>query len=139
MSTNDSTDLLQGGCLCGEVRYEVRGAPEHVYHCHCTMCRRASGAAFMTWAGVKPDALAITQGTPQSYTSSSFAIRKFCGRCGGQLIWEYTNGTPLAYFTVGTLDHPERIAPDGHIWTSVRVPWLHTADGLPESEKEPEG
>ena len=56
------SETLSGGCLCGDVRYEVRGTPVHVFHCHCSMCRRAGGTAFQTWAGFGDDALTVTQG-----------------------------------------------------------------------------
>jgi hypothetical protein len=75
----------------------------------------------------------------QSYPSSPLAIRRFCGRCGCQLFWEYTEATHVTYITAATLDDPGRIKPEGHMWTSKRVPWLHTADDLPQSEREPEG
>ena len=59
------SETLSGGCLCGDVRYEVRGAPVYVFHCHCSMCRRAGGTAFQTWAGFEADALTITQGATE--------------------------------------------------------------------------
>ena len=133
------TETLSGGCLCGDVRYEVHGAPVHVFHCHCSMCRRAGGTAFQTWAGFEADALTITQGTTESYISSSFATRCFCGRCGGQLFYRYaTEQTPPVWVTVGSLDHPESMTPERHIFVADLVPWLHMADGLPTTEGEPE-
>ena len=133
------SESLSGGCLCGDVRYEIRGAPVHVFHCHCSMCRRAGGTAFQTWAGLEADALTVTQGTTQSYISSSFAARSFCGRCGGQLFWNYTTEqTPPVWVAVGTLDHPELLTPERHVFAADRVPWLHMADKLPRSEGDPE-
>ena len=133
------SETLSGGCLCGDVRYEIRGEPVYVFHCHCSMCRRAGGAAFQTWAGFEDDVLTVTQGRAESYESSSFAIRKFCGRCGGQLFYNYTEGqTPAVWITVGTLDRPEALTPQRHIFVADSVPWLHFADGLPRTEGEPE-
>ncbi len=130
---------LSGGCLCGDVRYEVRGAPVYVFHCHCSMCRRAGGAAFQTWAGLEADAVTVTQGTPQSYRSSSFARRSFCGRCGGQLFYHYTGAqSPALWVSAGTLDHPERVTPDRHVFADDRVPWVHMEDGLPRTDGDPE-
>ena len=81
----------------------------------------------------------MTQGTAESYNSSSFAKRCFCGRCGGQLFYEYTTEqTPPVWVTLGSLDHPERLTPERHIFVADRVPWLHFADGLPTTEGEPE-
>jgi hypothetical protein len=133
------TETLSGGCLCGDVRYELRGTPVHVFHCHCSMCRRAGGTAFQTWAGLDADTLTIAQGSTESYASSSFAVREFCPRCGGQLFWRYTNDeTPPVWVAVGTLDHPERMTPERHVHAADRVPWLHMADGLPDSDAMPE-
>ena len=133
------SETLSGGCLCGDVRYEVRGTPVHVFHCHCSMCRRAGGTAFQTWAGFGADALVVTQGTAERYRSSSFATRSFCGRCGGQLFYNYTGGqTPPVWVTVGSFDHPELMAPERHIFAADSVPWLHMADGLPRTEGDPE-
>ena len=133
------SETLSGGCLCGDVRYEVRGAPVYVFHCHCSMCRRAGGAAFQTWAGFEADALTITQGATEGYKSSSFAIRRFCGRCGGQLFYSYTGDqTPPLWVTVGSLDRPESLTPERHIFAADSVPWLHMADGLPRTEGDPE-
>ena len=133
------SETLSGGCLCGDVRYEVSGAPVYVFHCHCSMCRRAGGAPFQTWAGLEAGALTVTQGTPESYTSSSFATRSFCGRCGGQLFYNYiTEQTPAVWVTLGSLDRPEAMTPQRHIFVADRVPWLHFADELPTTEGEPE-
>ena len=133
------TEPLSGGCLCGDVRYEVQGEPVYVFHCHCSMCRRAGGAAFQTWAGLEAGAVTVTQGTPQSYESSSFARRSFCGRCGGQLFYRYTGEqSPALWVSAGTLDHPERVTPDRHVFADDRVPWVHMEDGLPRTDGDPE-
>ena len=133
------SEILSGGCLCGDVRYEIRGAPVHVFHCHCSMCRRAGGTAFQTWAGFGDDALTVTQGTAKSYESSSFAIRSFCGRCGGQLFYNYTGKqTPKVWVTVGSLDRPESMSPERHLFEADRIPWVHMEDGLPRTEGDPE-
>ena len=133
------SETLSGGCLCGDVRYEVRGDPVYVFHCHCSMCRRAGGTAFQTWAGLEEGALTLTQGSPERYESSSFATRGFCARCGGQLFYEYTEGqSPRWWVTVGTLDRPEQISPQRHVFSADGVPWLHMQDGLPRTEGDPE-
>ncbi|MDD9991822.1 MAG: GFA family protein [Rhodospirillales bacterium] len=133
------SETLSGGCLCGDVRYEVDGSPVYVFHCHCSMCRRAGGTAFQTWVGLEDGALTVTQGTAKRYKSSSFATRSFCGRCGGQLFYNYTGEqTPAVWVTVGTLDHPESMTPERHVFSADSVPWLHMADDLPRTEGDPE-
>ena len=78
----------EGGCLCGAVRYQVSGRPYHLTHCHCTLCRRASGAPFVTWFSVASAGFLVTRGEPIRYRSSPVAVRGFCGRCGAQLIFQ---------------------------------------------------
>ncbi len=132
-------ETLSGGCLCGDVRYKVNGAPVYVFHCHCSMCRRAGGTAFQTWAGFEADALTVTRGATETYESSPIATRSFCERCGGQLFYNYTAGqSPPVWVTVGTLDHPESMTPERHVFAADGVPWLHMADGLPRTEGDPE-
>ena len=72
---------LTGGCLCGGVRYAIAGPPNRVVHCHCTMCRRASGGTVVTWAIVPAEAFRITAGRPAEYRSSPQATRRFCPSC----------------------------------------------------------
>ena len=65
--------------------------------------------------------------------------RNFCGRCGEQLFYSYTTEQiPPVWVTVGSLDHPESMTPERHIFVADLVPWLHMADGLPTTEGEPE-
>lgn len=127
-----SSEMITGGCLCGAVRYEIDGAGESASHCHCGMCRKASGAAFVTWLGVAHDHFRYTQGAPTSYRSSELASRNFCAACGSQLQFEYHGAHDHTHITVGSLDAPERITPARHIWINDRLPWADYEDGLPE-------
>src|SRR4030095_16787233 len=86
--------LVAGGCLCGAVRFEVSGPIDRVVHCHCTMCQRAHGAAFVTWAALPNERVRITAGEAQlvRYRSSEFGTRSFCRGCGSSMVC--TLGTP---------------------------------------------
>ena len=127
-----SGDKMCGGCLCGAVRYEIDGAPESVTHCHCTMCRKASGAPFVTWLAVRHENFRYTSGEPVSYRSSDIARRAFCASCGGQLQFDYHGATGHTHLSAGSLDEPANIAPERHIWVKDRIPWANNNDGLPE-------
>lgn len=123
-----------GGCLCGAVRYRATEAPIGVALCHCSMCRRASGAPAVAWATFRPAAFAFTQGTPVGYASSPLAGRTFCGRCGSPLTFQFNNRTgPDGEIdvTVGTLDAPERLAPTRHVFVADQLAWLRLDDDLP--------
>ena len=131
-----SSEKITGGCLCGAVRYEIDGAAEGASHCHCGMCRKASGAAFVTWLAVAHDCFRYTEGAPTSYRSSELASRNFCAVCGSQLQFEYHGAHDHTHITVGSLDAPERITPTRHIWINDRLPWADYEDGLPEFSGE---
>ena len=64
---------VEGGCLCGRVRYRVAGAPVRVTHCHCTLCRRSAEAPFLTWATFRAAAFAVTRGAPAAFRATAKA------------------------------------------------------------------
>ena len=129
-----ATETHEGGCLCGAVRYRTTGAPLAVAHCHCASCRRASGAAVVTWAVFPKSRFEVTAGAPVRHASSPGVIRTFCGRCGSPLTYETERRPDQIDVTVGTLDRPEAFPPTAHVWTSERVPWLDLGDELPRHE-----
>ncbi|MFC7331937.1 GFA family protein [Rhodocista pekingensis] len=127
------TGDLEGGCLCGAVRYRIAGAitPTGVAYCHCRTCRRSSGAPVMAWATFPTAAVWLTRGAPAAHASSPKALRQFCPACGTQLFFAYTEGEPELDVALGSLDDPTALVPAYHIWTSSRLPWFDTADSLP--------
>jgi len=123
---------LDGGCLCGAVRYRLARPPRIVGHCHCRLCQRAAGAPVVTWLVVRRGDFAVTQGAPATYRSSDHAERDFCSGCGTQLIFRDDNRPDHLDVTVATLDAPEAVTPTFEIWTDSRQPWLHL-DGVAQS------
>jgi hypothetical protein len=83
------SSILNGGCLCGAVRYRVHGQPFHVTHCHCVSCRKASGAAFLTWFTVRLIELEWLSEKPVYYHSSTAVQRGFCPHCGATLSYQH--------------------------------------------------
>ena len=131
-------DILEGGCLCGKVRYSITGIPKNVTHCHCEMCRKATGAAFATFAVIKPGRLEWTGAEPAFYASSDRATRGFCAACGSTLSFQYA-GDEAMDIAVGTLDDPGAVTPVAHIWDHARLWWVDMKDGLPRyNEISPE-
>jgi hypothetical protein len=126
-----------GHCLCGSVRYAARGETVFAAHCHCGMCKRSSGAAFMTFAGFPTAAVEII-GELTAYRSSERAARSFCGRCGSPVRFDYGTEPDIVYLTLGTLDRPEAIRPLAHWHAAERVPWLQIDDDLPRYDTEPD-
>jgi hypothetical protein len=125
---------LQGGCMCGAVRYDASGEPFDVTLCHCVDCRRASGAPALAWFSVRRDALRWIRGRPARNPSSPGVERLFCGRCGTQLAWQGVASPDEIGVTIGSLDDPNAVAPADHMFASQQVRWLHLADHLPRYE-----
>ena len=122
---------LTGGCLCGAVRYRITKFPKVVTHCHCSICRRGAGAAFVTWLTVDADGFAYSEGLPAAYRSSPDVTREFCDRCGTSLSFRSDAHPDELDISVGSLDQPGAVTPQDHIWVDAMVSWLKLDDGLP--------
>ena len=122
---------LEGGCLCGAVRYRIGVEPDHAGYCHCRICQRAAGAPVVAWLTVARDAFAWSRGKPAVYRSSPGAERLFCPTCGTQLAFREIAEPDNLDVTLASLDDPAAVRPSHHIWTSSRIPWFEIADDLP--------
>lgn len=118
MSTEASAEAptLQGGCLCGAVRFRLRH-PKSAYWCHCSLCRRASGSAALPWVSVARADFEVTRGVLAHYASTPGVKRGFCGACGSPIVFDMAREADVDV-TLGTLDDPDALAPDHHIWTA---------------------
>ena len=125
----------EGGCLCGAVRYRLRGEPMLVEYCHCGMCRRVSGAPVLAGADVAAERLEWLRGEPKRYESSPGILRGFCATCGSTLSYQRGVNPPKVTIALGSLDHPEVHAPTYHIFTADALPWLRIMDDLPRYEE----
>lgn len=123
--------MLAGGCFCGQVRYEASGTPFHETSCHCTICRRTTGAAFVTWFSVRRSEFRFTRGEPRRFESTANGTRSFCARCGTQLTFEL-EGLDEIDITTCSLDAPEAAPPQDHTYTGTRLGWIKLADQLPQ-------
>ncbi len=129
---------ITGGCLCGEVRYRARGEALRVIHCHCRWCQRASGAAFLTFVMFRSGDLGWTTAAPTIYQSSAEVERGFCARCGSTLSFARPSRGEISVLA-GTLDDPQDLAPEAHIFTDHQLAWLNLDDGLPRHGRFPPG
>lgn len=120
---------MNGGCLCGAVRYEGRGEPYQVTHCHCADCRRSAGAVFVTWCSFRREDFQFVKGESREVTFAG-RLRGFCPDCGTTLTFRSSPETEEIDVTVSSLDHPEGVTPTDHIWIEDRLPWITLADGL---------
>jgi hypothetical protein len=119
-----------GGCLCGAVRYSVRGEPVQVERCHCADCRKESGSAFIVYAEWPIEALEVT-GEICSYDG-----RSFCARCGSRLMDVTDSDGGFIEVRIGTLDDaPCGLEPEAEIWVSRRERWIAPVEGAVQFEK----
>lgn len=130
--------MLRGGCFCGAIRYGAGGAPFHETNCHCSICRRTTGAPFVAWFSVPLSDFHFAQGTPTRFRSSANGTRSFCPRCGTQLTFEHDDADELDVTTC-SLDDPERLPPTDHTRTSSKLSWIKLSDGLPEHREKRNG
>ncbi|MEX2520094.1 MAG: GFA family protein [Paracoccaceae bacterium] len=122
--------ILEGGCLCGALRYRIHGAPRVVSNCHCGMCRRVSGAPFVTWATVRRNTVELT-GTPSWLRSSDSGARGFCPGCGGHVVARSDHYERYFDIPAGTLDDPAAAPPERHVFANYKLGWLRLGDDLP--------
>ena len=120
-----------GGCLCGAVRYRATAGPLRAMICHCATCRRVSGSAFLSFVHFPKDSFTWTAGAPARYRSSAFAERGFCSECGSTLSMHEEVLGDRVQVSLGSLDRPEDVRPDDHVWTQSQLPWIEVADELP--------
>ncbi|MBK5010139.1 GFA family protein [Pseudomonas sp. S60] len=124
-------DMTEGGCHCGALRYRLEGDLSDVAHCHCSICRRVSGGLVVTWVTLPRSGFSWLQGVPSCYVAPASCSRYFCGRCGAHLALVTSHSPDTVDVTVATLEQPERVRANRHIWVGSRVPWLHLDEHLP--------
>jgi hypothetical protein len=127
---------LDGGCDCRHVRYRMETAPLFVHCCHCRWCQRESGASFALNAMIESDRVTVLGAEPELvHTPSQSGYGQDIARCPQCRIavWShYAGAGPLLRFVrVGTLDEPDRLPPDIHIFTTSRQPWVIIPPGMP--------
>ena len=124
---------VSGSCLCGAVRFEIRLPTQWVAHCHCSMCRRAHGAGYVTWVGVDADRFGILAGEAglRRYGSSPSAVRSFCGTCGSPLLFQSDRWAGEVHVTRASIAGPLDREPQAHAFFSDKANWVFADDGLP--------
>ena len=134
-SDEASGRTLAGSCLCGAVRYEVRDEFVYAMNCHCSQCRRVTGAAFKPFAGIERDKLSVRQGAdnlarhgePDNHDA-------FCRTCGS-LLYSVVRAGAYVHVTLGTLTDDPGIRPARHIYVGSKAPWFTITDDLPQHEE----
>jgi len=131
--------MLSGSCLCGGVRYEIAGRLTGALNCHCSMCRKAHGAAFRSRARVRAADFRWVRGEELLawYESSPGTHRGFCRVCGSKLLSRFDRG-PSAYgLPLGALDGDPGVKPALHVFVAHKAPWFQISDRLPQHAELP--
>ena len=129
--------LLRGSCLCGLVAYEVPDSFEYSLYCHCSECRRATGAAAKPFAAIKSDRLAFVNGGDHVMRYGGGTNHDaHCERCGSLLYSLVRDGAYL-HVCLGTLIDSPSIRPTAHIFVGSKAPWDDICDGLPQFDRFP--
>ena len=131
--------MVGGSCLCGAVRFEVCGPLGAIHHCHCSMCRKAHGAAFSSFARAAASDVRVTAGasTLRSYRSSPPVERSFCGTCGASVFFRHDAVPDATWVAAGTIDGDPGVRAESHIFVTSKAPWHEIADTLPQHEGYP--
>ena len=133
--------MITGGCECGTVKYRVQGKLADFCHCHCSICRKISGAAFVTWGGIERAEFSYESGEDNvgSYSFSDRADSRFCKTCSSTILVDFKPEADMLYITLGTVDGDIE-CPDGfHQFAGSKAPWYEICDDLPQhAEWSPE-
>lgn len=129
---------LTGGCLCGSVRYRLDETPQVVVNCHCGMCRKHSGAAFLTYAAISNSAFTLESGELTGYRSSAEAVRTHCAVCGSSLTFTFENDPSCIWVTVGSLDEAGSLLPTENWFVDDKIEWVQLNHGLKNWSGAPE-
>ncbi len=127
---------VDGGCTCRAVRYRMTSRPLFVHCCHCRWCQRETGSAFALNAMIEADRVISLQGAPEIVlTPSNSGKGQKIARCRVCRVALWSNyagsGDAIRFVRVGTLDEPDRLPPDIHIFTASKQPWVVLPPDMP--------
>lgn len=136
------SNLREGGCQCGAVRYRLNGDPIMLVVCHCAECQRQSGSAFGMSLAVKTADFELLKGALKRWERSSESGRRvgaaFCPECGTRIYHEPERmGGQAINVRAGTLDDRSWLVPAMHVWTRSKQPWVVIPAGATEFDAQP--
>jgi hypothetical protein len=136
----EASDVMEGGCTCRGVRYRLLSRPLFVHCCHCRWCQRETGAAFALNAMIEADRVVILSGVPEVVMTPTLSGKgQKISRCPTCRIAVWSNysgaGDAVRFVRVGTLDMPDLLPPDIHIFTESKQPWVILPPGAPAVEQ----
>jgi hypothetical protein len=126
--------MITGSCLCGGVRYEIEGKIGPALNCHCSTCRKATGAAFRSRVAVPSENFRWVSGEDllTRYESSPGTKRTFCRICGATMVSMFDANPKTLGLPMGTLDDDPGLRPSFHVFVGSKAPWFEITDDLPQ-------
>ena len=134
VGTDSKANVICGGCLCGAVRFDATRPSKFCAHCHCSNCRRAHGAAFVTWVGFEREQFRFVSGEEQvtRYQTDTDAIRSFCNVCGSTMLYESPRWPGDVHIALAHLENEVDQSPSLHVYVDHRADWWEINDSLPQ-------
>ena len=129
-------NMIRGSCVCGGIRFEIEKVTA-LTHCHCSVCRKESGASFATYAHVRREKFRLLSGedfVDPGYEWTPGHSRSFCKRCGSPAP-KYVAATRMVSVPAGLLDDDPRVRPSMHVFTSSKAAWVELNDDLTKYDK----
>jgi hypothetical protein len=127
---------LQGGCLCGKIRYETNGSEFDSDYCHCSQCRLSVGSVVVCWMDFKTEQITWLNYKPKEHMSSNKVHRGFCEDCGCSISFRHVDYPSYLSLTNASLDNPDLVTPRYHIYTNDQVEWLNIDDACKRYPKQ---
>lgn len=132
---------IQGGCLCGAIRYRSDAEPLMTVICNCKNCQRQAGTAFSLIVAVPKGTLVMEGAQPAVYNdvgeSGQPVLRRFCSKCGSPILSEVAITPQMDWIKAGTLDDTSWLQPQVSIWCDSAQPWLQMSDAIPRVPRNP--
>lgn len=119
---------MEGGCLCGSIRYRISENPFASEYCHCRICQKSSGSPAVPWMDFKVEQITWLKTKPNEYSSSENVRRGFCSECGSTISFRDIRYPQYLTLTVVSLDNPNMVKPTYHIYTESQLEWFNTDD-----------
>ena len=130
-----------GGCLCGNIRYEIEGEPFRMVNCHCDDCRKVTGSAYATNLFFQEDQITLLQGTPKRFEhvadSGNSMFKEFCDTCGSQVFGGGAMRPGVKIVKVGSIDDASFVEPTANLYISHALTCTHVDEDLDNFEQMP--
>lgn len=130
MAETNNPPLITGQCYCGKIRFQASQPPKTVNYCHCSDCRRVTGAPVAAFAAFDEKSLSFSPDEGQKISKTSGVVRTFCDACGSPITGRYDYLPNIVYIALGLLDQADNYPPKLHSHEDNRLDWLHIDDKL---------